>query len=174
MEVVRYFAIYMLYFIGYVKGSPRGFDKVFNGSSPSYYFFSHDLETWTGALLSCQILGGYLVEINSQKEYMFVKEASRATEGVSRWIGLSNKRQMDVWEWATSHEVYNETIFNMWATGEPDHFNGQKDESCVLLDKFEGDGKTHNFELADVMCDRREKYICEYNPPQIPKLAIGK
>lgn len=75
---------------------------------------------------------------------------------------MSDKRSIYVWEWATSHSVYNKTSFDMWATGEPDQHVGQKDESCVLLDKFEGDGKAHDFQLADVMCNRLEKYICEY------------
>jgi len=52
--------------------------------------------------------------------------------------------------------------WSMWADGEPDHYSHDGPEDCALLDMFHGDGKFHDFQLADVICDRKEQYICEY------------
>merc|ERR1711860_381395 len=61
----------------------------------SCYHFSHDKETWPDALVVCStVLGGHLVEIDSQVENNFIANNIKA-DGV--WIGLDDLAEEGVW-----------------------------------------------------------------------------
>ncbi|XP_052798196.1 C-type lectin domain family 10 member A-like [Mya arenaria] len=136
-----------------------------DGGQGSCYFVSHDEVTWTEAMISCQILEGYLVEIETQAEFDNIRSLLlNRTSQASVWVALSDKRQDKIWEWATSHTIYDPQAaeFDMWSPGEPDHYSKDGTEDCALLDYFHGDGKSHDFQLADVQCSREELYVCEH------------
>ncbi|XP_053399912.1 perlucin-like [Mercenaria mercenaria] len=98
----------------------------------SCYNFSSDEFSWAGAFSMCKILGGYLVEIDSESEDNFLNGVAKQLNdryssshgyGVSTvsppdltqlmrtsyWIGLTDLNEEGTWVWMTSMKSLNYT-----------------------------------------------------------------
>ncbi|XP_060597514.1 perlucin-like protein [Ruditapes philippinarum] len=87
-------------------GCPTGF--VTHGAS--CYHFSHDTESWIGAMNTCRELDSHLVEINDESENKFLELSAKLLKTVY-WIALSDIREEGTWVWMNSHETLTSTSF---------------------------------------------------------------
>ncbi|XP_052782378.1 perlucin-like [Mya arenaria] len=126
---------------------PDGFE-VHQGAC---YFFSHGVETWTGAYASCEILGGHLAEVNDVIEGKYLSGRVTAL-GEEFWIGLEDKAVEGEWMWASSRTMLEPDAYTNWGPNEP---NGVSSENCVFYHP------SSNSYWADAACTRAQKYICE-------------
>ncbi|XP_045209756.2 perlucin-like protein [Mercenaria mercenaria] len=122
----------------------------------SCYHFSHDTEPMLLASISCQHMGGTLVEIESAAENNFLfAEVKRLKVGAL--IGLNDIQEETVWRWYGSDRPLTSTGFKNWHSGEPNNANG--DENCVVMSEVQG-------QWYDGPCHHSFHYICEQSNGQ--------
>ena len=122
------------------------------------YLLSHPF--WRNVPLAdsiCRSLGGYLLELDDQREfdfiYNFIKEKQLQEWGVI--TGMTDGDHDGIW---TSRESGKQMTYFNWATGEPNkHFNAERREDCVHLLKH------LNYRMVAQFCqwERWERFICE-------------
>ena len=77
--------------------------------------------TWEEAQAEAVRLGGNLVTINNAAEDQWL--TNTFGEGGAYWMGLSDRQQEGVFEWASGEAV----DYTNWAAGEPDDYAGTQD-----------------------------------------------
>ena len=111
------------------------------------YFFNHDkkgMAVWNDAVQTCRLLGGSLVEIRNEAEWMFVKsllEPGPTIKGVAKqyMIGMSDTASEGRWKF-----VDGNSAFLKWGRSEP---NGGRGENCGAMSANSGlynDGPCHH------------------------------
>ncbi|XP_070540745.1 polycystin-1-like protein 2 isoform X1 [Ptychodera flava] len=135
-----------------------------NGGS-CYHFSSH-LKTWQDAKDACQLIGGYLVTIETVSEQNFLEEQSmlRAESCLSPsncnlWIGLQSANSGHRWISG------NEAEYTEWAQGQP-----LTPPECVSISAADGKWYTEN-------CENLAWYSCEMNdtlptPKPVPTKSV--
>ncbi|XP_060551516.1 perlucin-like protein [Ruditapes philippinarum] len=112
------------------------------------YHFSHDTEAMLVAKLSCQVLGGALLEIETAAENAYI--AGYIKDKYSYYyIGLNDIQEEGVWVWVESS---SSASYLNWRPNEPNSVGN--DENCVVIDKNSG-------QWLDVACHNFFHYICE-------------
>ena len=84
------------------------------------YLLTEQAATWEEAQAEAQRWGGNLVTINDAAEDSFLTNAFGAD---TYWIGISDRNQEGVFEWASGEAVG----YTNWAAGEPDDYAGTQD-----------------------------------------------
>ncbi|XP_060593244.1 perlucin-like protein [Ruditapes philippinarum] len=132
-------------------GCPTGF--LSHGTD--CYHFSHDMETWIGALQMCRELDSYLVEINDPAENEFIKTMAKQ-RNTMYWLALSDVREEGTWIWMDSHTPLVAKNFSDWNSGEPDNLH--KNENCAAMYRV---GHHGSWSWSDMACSTNLHYICE-------------
>ncbi|XP_070540748.1 polycystin-1-like protein 2 [Ptychodera flava] len=132
----------------------------------SCYHFSSDLKTWQDAKDACQLIGGYLVTIETVSEQNFLEEQTmlRAESCLSpsncnSWIGLQSANSGHRWISG------NEAEYTEWAQGQP-----LIPPECVSISAADGKWYTEN-------CEILARYSCEMNgflptPTPVPTESV--
>ncbi|OWF52530.1 asialoglycoprotein receptor 2-like [Mizuhopecten yessoensis] len=113
------------------------------------YLFSHDKLSWTGAIVMCKLLGGYLAEVQTDDEKTFL-DTTAHQENKNYWIGAHDSVQEGSFVWATSREPVHIEHFGRT----PDNSHGN--EGCIEI-YANGDWNDNN-------CMTSFNYICERSP----------
>ncbi|KAL4219268.1 hypothetical protein ACF0H5_021850 [Mactra antiquata] len=101
-----------------------------------------DAKTFDEAQKTCVTIGGHLIRINTNGEYLDL--VSLLSEYSSR-IFIGGKRQSVLSDWDFDPEVVD------WKSGEP---SGRNDELCMYL---HDSGR----KKADIECDEKYGFVCE-------------
>lgn len=119
--------------------------------------------TWDVAVRKCLDLNSKLVDITNSEENVFVTILVAAAGFHRAWIGLSDRRQENLFVW-TDGSYY---AFTNWGPIEP---NGNTSENCVFID-------SNNSRWADVACNDSYTSICEktgwFNVSNFPFFIIS-
>ncbi|XP_052086299.1 perlucin-like protein [Mytilus californianus] len=123
-------------------------DWILHGNS--CYYFSYDLTTWSTATIECQNKGGYLVEVDNDRENAWL--VSKLKDEV--WIGLTDIQTEGRWRWQTG----SPSTYSNWQSGEP---NGGTGQNCAHYCAT----KCHKTYVGwnDGSCTVPIGYICEKN-----------
>ena len=98
----------------------------------------------------CQLLGGYLAELNDQSEYDFVWDYCKSLGGDHFFTGGNDIETEGTWKFYHSGTP---VTYPNWNSGQPD--NNKGDEDCLQLRISYGASN-------DAPCDyRTSKFICE-------------
>ncbi len=128
------------------RGSNQASDK-----SRKCYSYHREEKNYVDARLICTSEGGYLVEINSEWEQMFVYGM---TDG-SIWLGLNDLHGEGNWtKWNSGAPV----TYNNWLSGEPD--NGKGVNCGVMLWGKKRWGTVYS-KWEVTMGGLRNQFICE-------------
>ncbi|XP_052809297.1 perlucin-like protein [Mya arenaria] len=85
------------------------------------YHFSRDVESWPGAVIMCQIMGGTLVEIETLQENVYLQAQLKGFNSSKYfWIALSDVVEEGSWNWMVSK---TQPEFINWASTEPNNYN---------------------------------------------------
>ena len=90
--------------------------------------FIHEKESWSNTQAVCAALGGFLVEIISRQENVFIKEMMREHHVLDVWLGASDSLQEGEWFWSSSGSSMD--VFSDWAAGQPEVYT-QGHEDCL-------------------------------------------
>lgn len=129
---------------------PSGW-KSFEDSCYNFKSNVYPRVNWGLAMEKCREVGGWLVDIRSDKEWSFVVSNLRklSTYESSFFIGL-REYQKDKWQWPDGSIIR----YQRWAKGEPNDWRGQK-EDCGAMWKSNG-------LFNDVPCTNRfSGYTCK-------------
>jgi hypothetical protein len=129
------------------------------GSSSSQYRLSPNMQTWLGAATACavdQVGPAYythLAVIEDENERMLV---ATATSTVAKWIGFSDRKEVDVFRWVTDQATPGYPVASTWVGnngpdgGQGVHMNGVGD-------------------FDDLDPEATLRYLCECDPhPNVP------
>ncbi|XP_060551487.1 perlucin-like protein [Ruditapes philippinarum] len=122
------------------------------------YHFSHDTEPMLLAKLSCQELGGALVEIETATENDYLAAYIRDKQ-TYYLIGLNDIQEEGNWVWIGSK---TQASYINWRPTEP---NNGVDENCVVIDGTVG-------QWNDTPCHLAFNYICEKD--SVDSEIVGK
>ncbi|XP_071170304.1 perlucin-like [Mytilus edulis] len=119
--------------------------------------------TWAEASMICKVYGGYLANIDTDQEQLYVASylarlGKDAFIPGKFWLGGSDIQTEGIWVWTHGNDQF---VFTNWQSGEPS--NSQGIENCV---EFEF---STNFKWNDNDCQDRLNFLCEIpsNQPQI-------
>ena len=97
----------------------------------------------------CELLGGYLAELNDRNEYYFVFNYVKDLEGIKFMTGGNDREVEGKWKFYHSQ---TDVIYPNWYRGQPDSAGGNED--CLMI--------RINFGASnDAPCDVTAKFICE-------------
>ena len=121
----------------------------------SCYLFSHETAAWADAVVTCQLLDSYLVEIDDATENNFIKTVIKSLniQSIGWLIGGTDKAVEGEFVWMHGKRPLNRTTFTDWAPGEPQ--NSHSNEGCTCF------AKQVAYQWADLNCDLNLNYICE-------------
>ncbi|MHC4504976.1 MAG: C-type lectin domain-containing protein, partial [Planctomycetota bacterium] len=139
---------------------------VFRGHG--YKLFEQKMR-WHEAKLFCEALGGHLVTITSKEENRFVTGLARRA-GVSVWLGFTDERKENKWEWVTGEKVG----FTNWSPRNPDNFGGHEDWAEIRRERPGGPLMWND--VARGRPARLRSFVCEWErtgpgPGPDPKIA---
>ncbi|XP_037537284.1 macrophage mannose receptor 1-like [Nematolebias whitei] len=127
------------------------------------YFTGTETKTFDEAKDDCKSSDSYMADVSSRKDNAFLISLVGLRPEKHFWLGLSNQKDTDVFEWTNTKSVR----FTHWNSEMPGNHQG-----CVAMatGSFAG--------LWDVLpCTNREKYICKHlvegaivtpAPPTVP------
>ncbi|XP_051281755.1 galactose-specific lectin nattectin-like [Dicentrarchus labrax] len=114
------------------------------------YLFNKDEKDWADAERLCNSFDGNLASLRTQSEYTFIRDLIYKVTNSHKttWVGASDKVKEGVWLWSDGSNF----VFNGWANGEPNNYNGG--EGCMEINlggkDFVNDGK----------CTRKNSFVC--------------
>ncbi|XP_023191646.1 macrophage mannose receptor 1-like [Xiphophorus maculatus] len=112
------------------------------------YFIGTERKTFGDAKEDCKRSNSYLADVSSRVDNAFLVSLVGLRSEKHFWLGLSNQKNQDVFEWTSTVPVR----YTHWNREMPGHNQG-----CVAMTT----GSTAG--LWDVLpCTNREKYICKY------------
>ena len=133
----------------------------------SKYSFHREVKDWNIAKKECSNQGnGLLASMETEKEWLFVKNLTKEREKTRWFIGLKRVDGFPTWCWCSKSIVcVNGTSTGTWRwnTGEP---NQLEKEKCVEMWK---NGVYNNIECEAARYDDNPGYICE---KQVSKFMI--
>ncbi|MBX9256537.1 hypothetical protein H1Q63_21870 [Desmonostoc muscorum CCALA 125] len=173
-------------------------NAIFNPATNSYYFLV-DNATWTEAQAIAQSLGGNLVTINNAEEEAWIKNAfssklapyyvgSGGDSGYNEvrpsfWIGLTDKNQEDVWQWASGEAVtYNNITIPTYYGEDYWYWHNYQEQADFASITFYGwvsqtEGEYRNIDSGDsgytAYVDIRQSGIIELNFTSINQQLIN-
>ena len=116
------------------------------------YGFVSEKKSWGDAQAHCISIGGYLAEIKTEEQNIFVEhilfEHQNATE---IWLGATDLVSEGSWYWATS-DVPVTAGFTFWLPGEPNNKHGA---DCM---EFEQYGYRN---WNDEKCENKKSFVCQ-------------
>ncbi|XP_062613047.1 perlucin-like protein [Saccostrea cucullata] len=123
------------------------------------YLLGNSLLTWTTSQVQCQAYGGYVLEVESVEENMWITEIflpipdNECSEWrfCNVWIGATDSDIEGTFTWIRNKE---ELTYLPWDVGQPDDKNGQ---DCIRLNSS---GRWKDASCKD---NNRMNYICEKN-----------
>lgn len=86
-----------------------------------YEYFNYNT-TWKQAEKICNLYGGHLVTITSQKEQDFINQLISNYSNQFCWVGATDENSEGKWKWITGEEF----SYTNWATNEPNNANGEE------------------------------------------------
>ncbi|KAL9962235.1 hypothetical protein ACROYT_G031317 [Oculina patagonica] len=110
------------------------------------YLTSTKCANWTTALSKCREENSVLVDVNNNKENVFIQHRHN---GEKSWLGLNDKSTEGDFIWADR----GPGNFTAWAKNQPNNF---RDEDCV-----HALGIKHSYEWNDVKCSDCHQYTCK-------------
>ncbi|XP_014899453.1 macrophage mannose receptor 1-like isoform X2 [Poecilia latipinna] len=112
------------------------------------YFIGTERKTFGDAKEDCKRSNSYLADVSNRVDNAFLVSLVGLRSEKHFWLGLSNQKNRDVFEWTSTTPVR----YTHWNRGMPGHNQG-----CVAMTT----GSTAG--LWDVLpCTNRQKYICKY------------
>ncbi|BFZ21775.1 hypothetical protein BsWGS_24814 [Bradybaena similaris] len=117
----------------------------------SCYTFGRENVTWQDAVSLCKAFGGYLLEINSDAEYEWIKGQLKARKASQVWIGANDMVEEGKFRWLSNNEPVGDVPY--WRPGQPN--NLAAGEHCVEMVGI------LNYVWADEECQYLNKYACE-------------
>ena len=102
----------------------------------------------------CEVLGGRLVQLETEDKNTAVTEAAWAYAEDSFWIDLNDRDTEGEWVWQDGTEL----DFTRWSEGEPNNYMGNED--CAHAN-FHRQGIWN-----DLPCESHQPYVCEFTPPK--------
>ncbi|XP_043990703.1 macrophage mannose receptor 1-like [Gambusia affinis] len=112
------------------------------------YFIGTESKTFGDAKEDCKRSNSYLADVSNRVDNAFLVSLVGLRSEKHFWLGLSNQKNRDVFEWTSTVPVR----YTHWNREMPGHNQG-----CVAMTT----GSTAG--LWDVLpCTNREKYICKY------------
>jgi len=101
---------------------------------------------WVEAVDVCESLGGYLAEIQTEKQADFIASVAMLEESLTGidtwWIGLTDMGHEGRWSWSHSSE---DSEYTNWSPGHPNQ-DSQNTDDCVSI------SLTEDFAWRDVSC----------------------
>ena len=130
---------------------------VFGNSSYTFHKNSSQYRDWKESRKRCKNIGSDLVSIESEKEWIFLKDTIQNYETGEYFIGLRNVSESKEWRWISDNSTVNATKGEFpWAKDEP-----KGDGNCAVIYKdYRNDYGLFN----DLNCSQNKKiagYICE-------------
>ena len=130
------------------------------------YLFQEWNSTWYNARRECKQSGGYLVEVDSQKEQDTIMNeiTDRGWDGQTHygfWMGLTDIFHDGTWVWDNLGKPLD---YSNWASGEPNNYNGL--QHCVAMKVWLAEIDIHGVigKWTDLSCEKTDStvgYICE-------------
>ena len=117
--------------------------------SRKFYTYHKEKKNYADAQISCASEGGYLVEINSEYEQLFLEGWAHDDQ---IWIGLSDRQREGNWtNWNSGEPI----TYSYWRKREPDNKdpNANAQEHCAEM--------TVQGMWNDLNCDWKMGFICE-------------
>ncbi|XP_045124558.1 macrophage mannose receptor 1-like [Portunus trituberculatus] len=114
-----------------------------------------DAKTWEEAEATCTGEDAHLVSIETPAEDSFVWALSQENAFSSLWLGLSNKKNFDKYEWSDGWPM----IYSNWGYQEP--VGDPLKRSCVIMNMTEGSWYTKP-------CDQSYTFTCKYTNETVP------
>ncbi|KAH3844875.1 perlucin-like protein [Dreissena polymorpha] len=142
----------------YVSADPRNETECRRGWIPhgtSCYLISHERQDWHSSEAMCELLGGYLVEIQNADEDAFIRRIVDSLQK-SVWTGGADIEQEGKWVWMASMEPVN---YANWDSGEPNSYQNS-DENCV-------DVRPGHSGWNDERCMTIQNYVCENSEREV-------
>ena len=103
----------------------------------------------------CRVYGGYLANIDSEQEQLYVSSyltrlgKTSFTPGTF-WLGASDLQTEGVWSWTRGNDRFQ---YKYWQVGEPNNEGGN--ENCLAF------GHSTGFKWNDINCQNKLNFICE-------------
>ena len=186
MKKITVFFIFLLVFINKDVYSNENFYS-FEGH---VYEYVPEGMSWSEALEFALNKGGYLVEINSFQENIFIKNllsdvettASDGGEAKYSWLGGSFNQDTNLWEWNNGRDIQLNGQLDrpLWGNGpgfvntlsEPDQ--SIEDQNCLSMgaEMWPKESTENNFlgkkgQWNDLLCTNLLSFIIEYNTEAI-------
>lgn len=115
------------------------------------YHISREKETWIGAMRVCELFGGELATIKSDREQQFVVNQIKLSRlSPYFWIGGTDIMVEGEWVWAKSGE---RITHGYWYPGEPN--NKDVGQDCLMISTYE------SYQWDDIACNSNVYYVCE-------------
>ena len=135
----------------------RGCSGLRVGNTDSHCYEVHTTSQdnpWPAAQQRCEQWGGYLVTITSVSEHLAVESMLPQTDPYLMWIGYSDARTEDTFEWVTGEVVATgqNTLFSAWRSGQPDDAGGGED--CAVIRAGEWEDFPCDHDIAYYICER--------------------
>ncbi|KAL4222469.1 C-type lectin (CTL) or carbohydrate-recognition domain (CRD) [Mactra antiquata] len=143
MAIFSTIFVTLLFLTTVTSTCPNGWTR----HNDSCYLFSHDKEDWPGATVMCKLMGGDLVEIQTEAEAKYLSQQVKLYNE-SYWIALSDASEEGSWQWMISKDP---VTYTNWAPGQPD--NNVRNENCADI--------WPNGLWNDGQCFAPHHYICE-------------
>lgn len=139
-----------------------------NSTAKSCYLFMESKMSWQAAQDYCESQGGFLVDVDSRQENMFLaKNIQRIASKESFWWlgGNDFEKEEGTWIWTADKELLKDG-YQDWTTNEPNNGYGMIKENCLMLNKRSYTGHL----WSDGRCGVWRPSICEvpnpnYNQP---------
>jgi CD209 antigen len=90
------------------------------------YLYDATVMTWHEAKLACELAGGHLMCVESEKEHLFIVDLLAKRRS---WLGASDEKEEGQWLWVNGSPFK----FSAWRGGEPNNADGN--ENCLLLNE---------------------------------------
>ncbi|XP_062576550.1 perlucin-like protein [Saccostrea cucullata] len=111
--------------------------------------------SWDNAILQCQSLGSYLVEIETKEEDEWIRKIGAleipSVNGI--WTGGTVFGNEHSFIWNNSKKELN---YTNWEENEPNNYGGNED--CLVI--IVPDGNWY-----DEICDKQYQFVCEKKHP---------
>jgi hypothetical protein len=133
------------------------------------YSFIPQQKNWQMARRDAEARGGYLVEISSKAEQLFIEQLIDQSIGRSLspvWIGLTDEEGEGIWKWSNGQPV----VFTNWQRFQPSNTNSITPENyCVIWHSNAQSPHPNGYKGAkkgqwnDIAGDNLMPYIIEFD-----------
>ncbi|XP_030380453.1 C-type lectin 37Db-like [Scaptodrosophila lebanonensis] len=145
-NIITLFVVQIVSICSAIRTNEGAYTKI---GSKYYYIEMEKKLMWSTALEKCQILGGHLAHLESEKELAAISE--HLDQGKWYWVDITDVKSEGEYVSSTTNR---QASFFRWMDGDPNNKNNN--EHCVHLIYYKS-----KFFMNDLACDSTISYICE-------------